>query len=108
MVDINEPILKAEHAHSLGNRQLLAHGGKCGCFHCFKTFDASEITHWGGRDGNTALCPFCHYDTVLSSNVDSIDPGFLGRMQAHWFGGKGIPFDLNAELATQNKPKAAE
>jgi hypothetical protein len=104
MVKINEPILLAAHRHSLDNRQLLASGGQCGCFHCLRTFDASEVTHWVGRGNATGLCPFCHYDTVLSSRADPIDPTFLRRMHERWFGGKLTPLDLSAKAP----PKAAE
>lgn len=104
MVNINEPILQAAHRHSLDNRRLLANGGQCGCFHCQRTFEAGEVTHWGGRGGTTAICPYCHYDTVLSSQVDPIDANFLRQMHDRWFGGKGTPLDLTAEAP----PKAAE
>jgi hypothetical protein len=104
MAEIDEPILQAAHRHSLDNRLLLASGGGCGCFHCLKTFDATEVTLWGGRGSATALCPYCHYDTVLSSRIDPIDPTFLAQMRARWFEGKGTPLDLSAEAP----PKAAE
>jgi hypothetical protein len=96
MMKINEPMLQAAHRHSLDNRQSLAGGGECGCFHCLRTFHASEVTAWGGRGASTAVCPYCHYDTVLSGAVDPIDAGFLRQMQARWFGGRGTPLNLAA------------
>jgi hypothetical protein len=102
MVNINEPILNAAHTHSLNNRRVLATGGPCGCFHCLKTFEANEVKQWVGKDDATALCPFCHYDTVLSSKVDPIDDGFLRRMNARWFG-KTTKLDLTAELEKMRK-----
>jgi NAD-dependent SIR2 family protein deacetylase len=84
MANINEPMLKAAHTHIMNNRELLGNGGKCGCFHCLRTFDASEVAKWVD-DGHTALCPYCHVDSVLSANVDPVDPTFLRRMQEYWF-----------------------
>jgi hypothetical protein len=94
MVNIDEPTLNAAHARSMDNRQLIASGGACGCFHCLNTFDATKVTHWGGRGGKTAFCPVCHYDTVLSSRADPIDPFFLRRMNARFFGGERAKLDL--------------
>ena len=78
--------LKVAHGRSLGNRRLLLQGGPCGCFHCRRTFEASEITQWVDPNGETALCPHCGTDAVLSAKADPIDPTFLRRMQARWFG----------------------
>lgn len=51
-----------------------------------------------------AFCPYCHYDTVLSAQVDPIDANFLHQMHDRWFGGKGTPLNLSTEAP----PKAAE
>jgi len=104
MVNINEPILNAAHTHSLNNRKVLATGGQCGCFHCLNTFEASEVKQWVGKDDATALCPICHYDTVLSSKVDPIDEAFLRRMYVRWFG-QTTKLDLTAELEKLEKSK---
>ncbi len=79
----------------MDNRVLIEAGGPCGCFHCLKTFDAAEVMQW---QGSTALCPFCHYDTVLSAQADPIDAAFLRRMNQHWFG-EPSKIDLSGELA---------
>ena len=79
MVNIPERELKAAHRHSMKNRQLLASGGECGCFHCLKTFAANEVTDWPDDD-LTALCTRRGIDAVLSSNIDSPDRAFLQRM----------------------------
>jgi hypothetical protein len=75
----DDPMLEAAHHRSLRNRVLLSDGGECGCFHCLKAFDASEVTEWV-NGGSTALCPRCHIDSLLSGRVDSIVPAFLRRM----------------------------
>jgi hypothetical protein len=97
MADINEPILIAAHEHSMNNRQLLVAGGLCGCFYCLHTFGAEEVSEWID-DGRTALCPRCHVDAVLSSQVDPVDPTFLKRMHARWFE-RSDKLDLSQEIA---------
>jgi hypothetical protein len=77
-------MLTAAHSHSVYNRRLLEQGGECGCFHCLKRFDAGQVTQWGDEN-NTARCPYCSYDTVLSAKADPIDDVFLKRMQQWWF-----------------------
>jgi len=71
------------HGDSINNRHLLlAYGGPCGCFHCLRTFDASDVTEWVDQNKSTALCPHCHIDAVLPRT----DSAFLARMQVFWFG----------------------
>ena len=81
---IFDPMLKAAHDHAFDTREAVNAGGACGCFCCLRTFPAIEITHWQDNN-NTALCPYCHTDSVLSGNVDPIDQTFLTRMHKAWF-----------------------
>ena len=83
--------LKTAHSRCIDNHRLLANGGRCGCFYCLKTFDASEVATWVD-EGVTALCPHCGIDTVLSEKADPIDPWFLKRMHAFWFKAPRIAF----------------
>src|SRR5215813_8497710 len=76
--------LKAAHKHSSANRESIAASKTCGCFHCLKTFPASEIREWVGRV-DRALCPYCGIDSVLPSSVCNIDQPFLQRMHDYWF-----------------------
>ena len=85
MSNIYDPMLKAAHDHSFDTRKDIEAGGECGCYHCLHTFPASEVTEW---IDNTAVCPNCHIDSVLSANVDLIDQTFLKRMQDAWFNKK--------------------
>jgi hypothetical protein len=44
------------HRESFDNRQrLLVYGGPCGCFHCLRRFEASDVRMWVGRGEATAL-----------------------------------------------------
>jgi NAD-dependent SIR2 family protein deacetylase len=95
-------MLKAIHAHVMNNRELLGTGGECGCFYCLRTFDAKEVKRWIDN-GQTALCPYCGIDAVLSSKVDPIDGAFLQRMHRYWFE-QSKKIDLN-QLAGSPKPE---
>jgi hypothetical protein len=75
--------LAAAHSRALYNRRLLANGGECGCFHCLRRFDARDVTQWSDAN-QTARCPHCGMDTVLSAKADPIDDIFLKRVQQYW------------------------
>jgi hypothetical protein len=59
--------------------------GRCGCFYCEKTFDATEVVEWLDFE-TTATCPHCRMDSVLPGDRAPIDPAFLLAMHQHWFG----------------------
>lgn len=58
-----------------------------GCFYCLDTFDAAEIIEWikEPNGGETAICPMCGIDSVLSSKYPITDPIFLYEMNVYWF-----------------------
>ena len=78
---LSEAELERAHARSIHNRALLT--GRCGCFQCLSTFMAERVTEWVDED--TALCPVCGIDAVLSSASDSISPETLEQMHTRWF-----------------------
>lgn len=65
------------------NRESLR-SGRAGCFHCCGVFLASEIREWIDAD-ETALCPRCGIDSVLSENDVALDAEFLRLMNKTWF-----------------------
>jgi hypothetical protein len=73
--------LEAAHRRSIRNRLA----GRCGCFYCLATFMAERVTDWAD-DGETALCPVCGIDAVLSSTADPVSPAVLAQMHERWFG----------------------
>ncbi|MBZ0186038.1 MAG: hypothetical protein K8F91_07250 [Candidatus Obscuribacterales bacterium] len=77
--------LQRAHQHSSNHRSSIESGNLCGCFHCVCTFRPAEITKW--TDGeNTALCPYCGIDAVVSSHdVQDISTDFLNAMREYWF-----------------------
>ncbi len=64
---------------------------KCGCFHCLKIFDSSEIERWLIHDNpadrrGTALCPYCGVDSVIGERSGyEITEDFLKAMKEEWF-----------------------
>lgn len=79
-----------EHAHkscSLHKAEILT-GNICGCFYCEQTFEPIEIEEWieeNFANGETAICPKCGIDAVLSSKFPITDKQFLREMNTLWF-----------------------
>ncbi len=100
--------LEALHRLSSSNRDVLKEDRECGCFHCLRTFKASEITKWiperDGRD-ETALCPHCGVDSVLPARAgERVDAEILRAMQAYWFQ-RGVPLPGGPRLLAEAKLK---
>ena len=49
---------------SVNNRDELLEAKHCGCYYCEKEFDVKMIKVWTD-DGFTAVCPYCHVDSVI-------------------------------------------
>lgn len=79
-----------EHAHvdcSSHKNEILS-SRLCGCFYCEQTFLPSEIEEWieeNIANGETAICPKCGIDSVLSSKYPVDDKDFLNEMNNLWF-----------------------
>lgn len=83
-------LFEAHNASSF-NRDTLSHDSECGCFHCLKIFQPSEIVEWccEAEDGEeiTAICPHCGVDSVIGEGSGfPITRDFLRLMQEKWFG----------------------
>ena len=58
----------------------------CGCFNCGEIFSSSEITDYVSDGEPTALCPYCHIDSVIGDAAGfPITPKFLKAMYKRWF-----------------------
>jgi len=79
--------LSEAHRHAMRHRDEVMRSGRCGCFHCKKTFIPSDIEDWTD-DGQTALCPKCGIDSVLGDKgvIGAADEDFLRQMRRQWFG----------------------
>lgn len=80
----SEADLTRAHRHSMRNWTYIKASTRCGCFHCLSMFDAREVVQWTDN-GETALCPICGIDSVLSAPTDPIDERFLAVMHERWF-----------------------
>ena len=76
--------IRRAYEHSRLNRQFLAAGVACRCFHCLHAFSAEQINRWADQ-GATALCPNCGIDAVLSSQADPLSDALIHRLQATYF-----------------------
>ena len=84
--DEQDRIYKQAHDGSIRNKELLQKSEKCGCFNCGRIFLPSEITDYVSDEEPTALCPYCHIDSVIGDAVGvTITPKFLKAMNKKWF-----------------------
>jgi NAD-dependent SIR2 family protein deacetylase len=81
---INKKRLDRLHRHARLNRTFMVPGKPCHCFHCLKTFMPEAISGWTD-DGNTALCPYCGIDSVLSSSADRLTDEVIRQLQSVYF-----------------------
>ena len=67
------------------HRMLVEHVDLCGCFHCKKFFQATDIENWVD-EGETALCPRCGIDSVLPDvPLYTLDKTLLAEMHRYFF-----------------------
>lgn len=71
--------LENVHKASSSHRAEMEHSSLCACFYCLTTFTPTEIAEWidEPNGGETAICPKCGIDSVLSSKYPIADPIFL-------------------------------
>jgi NAD-dependent SIR2 family protein deacetylase len=67
------------------NRRFMTQGVVCRCFHCLHAFPAEQINQWTD-DGETALCPNCGVDAVLSSSAVTLSDRLIEHLRATYFG----------------------
>jgi len=81
-----DKIYKQAHDCSIRNKEQLEKSEKCGCFNCGEIFSSSEITDYVSDGEPTALCPYCHIDSVIGDAAGfPITPRFLKDMNKRWF-----------------------
>lgn len=91
---MSEPTTRAQHKHSSKHRDEILRSTLCGCFYCERTYPPTEIVEWVdkfsgqgiGTTGQTALCPYCHIDSVIGNAEIDITSELLATMYREWFG----------------------
>ena len=81
------------HRHCALHFDEIKRSDLCGCFYCLKVFPPREILDWfddhnvgEGKEGATALCPYCGIDSVIGSASQFPSTAeFLSAMHRHWF-----------------------
>jgi hypothetical protein len=83
----NLDFLTKAHSKSSSHKTEILSGNLCGCFYCKNTFIPSEITEWieEPKGGETAVCPKCGIDSILSFELPITDKEFLDEMNNYWF-----------------------
>lgn len=89
MAKYTEDFLTIAHRGSIRHIKEIQDSKLCGCFCCCLTFLPTEIEQWI-KDGTeesdqTAICPKCNIDSVLSDNYPVNDKIFLQEMKEIWF-----------------------
>lgn len=74
------------YEHSRLNRRFMVSGAGCRCFHCLHAFAAEQVTQWVDN-GETALCPNCGVDAVLSGQADCLSEELIGELHGAYFDG---------------------
>ena len=70
---------------AMHNKKELLNAVICGCFHCMTIFDPKEIKEWTDEN-DTAICPFCNNDAILSETDDiHLDKETLNKLNVYWF-----------------------
>lgn len=83
----DETYLKYAHNACSIHRTEIETSTLCGCFYCLKTFSPAEILEWIEEPfgDETAICPYCGIDSVLSLKYPITDAIFLQEMNQYWF-----------------------
>jgi hypothetical protein len=70
---------------SFKNRNSLQAGKLAGCYSCLKTFKSEDVKEWTDS-GETAICPHCQVDAVLSETSGfAITEPSLKAIRQFWF-----------------------
>lgn len=70
------------------NKKEIEQSGKCGCFTCLTIFYPYEIEKWIPDESGSAVCPYCHEDTVIGDVFGHpITKEFLEEMGDFYFRG---------------------
>ncbi|MOA51887.1 hypothetical protein D3C78_1750930 [compost metagenome] len=78
--------LELAHRSNSSHKKEILENEQCGCFNCEQIYLPTEINEWvNEKVGETAICPKCSIDSVLSSKFPIHDKVFLEEMNKYWF-----------------------
>lgn len=78
--------LQLAHDASFRNREQIGRSKQCGCFSCCHIFPASEVTDYVSPEEPTAICPYCHIDSVIGdASGYPVTEEFMKEMNKRWF-----------------------
>lgn len=80
--------LEQAHKGSSSHKEEILASELCACFYCEQSFSPIDIKEWIEEDstnGQTAICPKCNIDSVLSLKYPITDKQFLTEMNNLWF-----------------------
>ncbi|WP_396199001.1 hypothetical protein [Flavobacterium sp.] len=73
----------------INNKTEILNGEFCGCYNCLELIKTDEILEWikepNGKE-DSAACPKCTFDSILSSKYPIEDSEFLKEMRIFHFG----------------------
>lgn len=69
---------------SMRNKKALLLSEKAGCYHCLEIFETKEIKEYTDQ-GETALCPRCNVDSVISGSALELNKEKLKEIRVYWF-----------------------
>lgn len=83
---LTEEQIKLASKLSFNNYEKLLDSQMCACYHCLKTYPASELTEFTSSSDTSALCIFCGVDSILPENSEiALTQENLQQLQAYWF-----------------------
>lgn len=78
--------VRIAHLHTRHNRREIERGNACACGYCRTTFPRDQIERWAGAAEDTALCPKCGIDAVISYRCGfDLTPDFLQQIHTRFF-----------------------
>lgn len=85
----SDAFLEESYNGCINNKTEILEGNLCGCYNCLEISKVENIVEWisepNGKE-DSAACPNCTFDSVLSLKYPILDPEFLLSMRKYHFG----------------------
>lgn len=81
---VTQKLLREAPIYTMKNKRFIDESETCGCYSCLSVFSKHDITDWTD-DGQTAICPKCKVDCVLSQTYGiELDEKNLKIVHDYW------------------------